>query len=161
MKKVWILITAIVVVVGGAIAYVALSNGDDDMPFEQNTNSNQETVNETDGIVDPQTEPNTSGQYIDYSADTVANTDGRKWLFFHAPWCPQCRALEADIESRGVPEGLTIFKVDYDTSTDLKQKYGVTLQTTVVEIDDQGNEIEKFVAYDDPSLGAVLDALGR
>lgn len=100
-----------------------------------------------------------AGQYVDYSEGVVAETNGTKLLFFYAAWCPQCRALEADIESQGVPEGVTIIKVDYDTHQDLRQKYEVTLQTTVVRIDDEGNLIEKYVAYDDPTLQAVKNNL--
>jgi thiol-disulfide isomerase/thioredoxin len=160
MKKVWILIAAIIVVVGGAITFAALRDGG--MPYQQpDTAQETPSQNQTGGTTPPPVDSSRTGQYVDYSAEAVANTDGRKWLFFHAPWCPQCRALEADIERQGVPAGLTIFKVDYDTSTDLKQKYGVTLQTTIVEIDDEGNEVAKYVAYDDPSLDAVFNALGR
>lgn len=162
MKKVWIVIIIIIALIGGAIAYVLLSDSDEPSSFQQNTSSGASNgTDEQQPNNGSQPQPNAAaGQYVDYSAEAVANAEGRKWLFFHAPWCPQCRALEADIESQGVPAGLTIFKVDYDTSTELKQRYGVTLQTTVVEIDDEGNEVDKFVAYDDPSLEAVANALG-
>lgn len=105
-------------------------------------------------------EPTTSsGQYIDYSDGTLASTQGRRILFFYASWCPQCRALEKSIQDTGVPSGMTIFKVNYDTQTALRQQYGITLQTTIVEIDASGALLKKHVAYDDPSLPAVLKAL--
>ena len=102
-----------------------------------------------------------SGMYVDYSESVITSTNdmNTKLLFFHAPWCPQCRALEADIKQRGVPDGITIIKVDYDTNQTLRQKYGVTLQTTIVKIDKIGELIDKFVAYDDPSLNAVVENL--
>lgn len=100
-----------------------------------------------------------AGSYVDYSDDVIAKTTGTKLLFFHASWCPQCRALEADISQNGVPANTTIIKVDYDTSQSLRQKHGVTLQTTVVKIDDQGNTVEKFVAYDDPTVAAIKENL--
>lgn len=155
MKKVWIVIVAIVLLIGAALVYVLVSDTDDTSTFRQDTANGQQDEQPSADELTP------GGRYTDYSAEAVAETEGRKWLFFHAPWCPQCRALEADIFNRGVPEGLTIFKVDFDTSTQLKQQYGVTLQTTVVEIDDEGNEVGKFTAYNDPSLGAVLNALGQ
>lgn len=96
-----------------------------------------------------------AGAYTPYDPERVASTRGTKLLFFHAPWCPQCRALEASINSDGVPEGVTIFKVDYDSNQALRQKYGVTIQTTVVKIDDEGNKVDSLVAYDDPSIEAV------
>lgn len=93
--------------------------------------------------------------YLAYSDKIVAETSGKKVLFFHAPWCAQCNAIEKDILAQGVPDGLTIIKVDYDSSQDLRQKYGVTLQTTFVKIDDQGEFKDKYVAYNEPTLDAV------
>ncbi len=100
----------------------------------------------------PQTQP---GAYEAYSADKVAATAGTSILFFHAPWCPQCRKLENDIKASGVPDGVTIFKVDYDSSQDLRKKYGVTIQTTLIKLDNQGNLAKKYVAYDKPTLANV------
>lgn len=95
------------------------------------------------------------GVFIDYSEGQVASTDGVRILFFHAPWCPQCRMIEEDINRQGVPDGVTILKVDYDSNQALRQKYGVTLQTTFVEVDTDGKELEKFVAYNEPTFDSV------
>ncbi len=99
------------------------------------------------------------GSYQEYSEARLAEATGTKILFFHASWCPQCRALEADIKKQGVPEGITIFKVDYDNSQALRKKYGVTLQTTVVKVNDQGNLISKFTPYQNPTLENALSNL--
>lgn len=93
--------------------------------------------------------------YVDYDENIIAQTSGEKVLFFHAPWCSQCRSIEKGIISDGVPDGLTIVKVDYDSNQDLRQKYGVTLQTTFVKIDDQGEFKDKYVAYNEPTFDAV------
>jgi thiol:disulfide interchange protein len=39
-------------------------------------------------------------QYIDYSPDALAQAQqkGRAVLFFHADWCPTCRALDKEIK---------------------------------------------------------------
>ena len=50
---------------------------------------------------------------------------------------------------------MTVLKVDYDSNQALRQKYGVTLQTTFVEVDKDGNEIEKYVAYNEPTFDSV------
>lgn len=100
-----------------------------------------------------------AGAYTSYSADAVANTKGKRILFFHAPWCPQCRLLDASITAGPIPSGVTIFKVDYDSNQKLRQDYGVTIQTTLILLDDNGGEAKKYVAYDTPSLAAILEHL--
>lgn len=151
-KAIWLIIAAIAFVVAGAV-WFAVANKND-MP--EYTQQKTTVVNENGEEV---TVP-AAGTYVDYNEQVFDNTQGRRWLFFHAGWCPQCRALEADIKKTGVPDGVTIFKVNYDTADDLKKKYGVTLQTTIVEVDADGNEVQKFVAYDDPTLQTVMNALG-
>jgi hypothetical protein len=43
-----------------------------------------------------------------------------------------------------IPAGVTILEVNYDTATDLKQKYGVTTQHTLVQIDANGTLVSKM-----------------
>ncbi|MEX1219232.1 MAG: thioredoxin family protein [Solirubrobacterales bacterium] len=113
---------------------------------------NAATSNQNAGAASP-------GQYVDYSPELLASTPGNKLLFFHASWCSQCVALEDDIEANGVPDGVTIFKVDYDSNQDLRQEYGVTIQTTMVKVDDDGEKIDSYVAYEDPTFNSVSAAL--
>lgn len=152
MKKQWVIGVSFLLVLGLSVAYLALSNSPTTNPNSQN-NQASDTTQPTNNP------PSASGEYVDYSDGVIANTPGAKILFFHAPWCPQCRALEADITDNGVPEGVTVIKVDYDSSQELRQQYGVTLQTTTVLVDDNGQEINKFVAYDSPTINAVIAAL--
>ena len=100
----------------------------------------------------------TAGSYIEYSDTAIANADGRILLFFHATWCPQCRSLESDILAQGVPSGVTIIKVDFDTATGLRQQYGVTIQTTIVFVDDDGAALATEVLYSDTTLDALVAA---
>lgn len=151
-KRAWLVVGAIAAVVVGAIVYLVATKPEVVKAPATTSPATEQPANET-----PETP--IKGAYIDYSSQALAAAEGRKVLFFHASWCPQCRDLEASIKTQGVPNGMTIFKVNYDTATDLKQRYGVTLQTTIVEVDDQGNQITKHVAYDEPSLPAVLKAL--
>jgi thiol:disulfide interchange protein len=109
---------------------------------------------------DTPTQPgNAAGAYVEYSQVALAEAKGVRILFFHASWCPQCRALEADIQKNGVPTNTTIFKVDYDKAQDLRKKHGVTLQTTVVKVDENGNLISKFTPYQKPTLENALSNL--
>ena len=107
----------------------------------------------------PDAQASTEGAYLDYTDGAIEATAGPKVLFFHASWCPQCRTLDEQLLAEGAPDGLTVFKVDYDSRTDLRQRYGVTLQTTVVFVDDRGEPISSAVLYDDPSIESLLAAM--
>lgn len=164
--------------IGGGIIYAAGSSGNTNRMSASSDQAIAEAVQpgatsnspDTATPVQPVTEqpapaapapgPSTApGSYVDYSDSAVASTKGTRLLFFHAQWCPQCRALEADIKNKGVPAGVTILKVDYDSNQALRRQYGVTIQTTVVRIDDKGNLVERYVAYDDPTLAKVTENL--
>lgn len=95
------------------------------------------------------------GSYEAYSADKLAMAnEGDVVLFFRASWCPTCRALDADIKTNTVPAGVTILDVNYDTEIALKQKYGVTTQHTLVQVDAEGNLIQKWQGS--PTLASVV-----
>lgn len=156
-KRIVIVISLVIIVIGGALTYVLLTPKDKDGSAQ--TTATQSTVTTVDDNVEqsPQKGEDVSrtGEYKDYSADLVKATPGTKLLFFHAPWCPQCRELEATINENGVPAGVTVFKIDYDTNQALRQQYGVTLQTTFVKIDDSGNKVKSYVAYEEPQFASV------
>ncbi len=100
------------------------------------------------------------GSYETYSPEKLAKAeDGKVVLFFHAAWCPTCRALESNLNSnlKNLPGDLTILKVDYDNSTSLKQKYGVTTQHTLVQVDASGNQIAKWQGS--PNLTDIVSKL--
>ncbi len=101
--------------------------------------------------------PKGAGSYKDYSAATVSSEQqaGKTVvLFFHAPWCPDCRAADAVFRANpsSIPAGVTLLKTDYDSNTELKKKYGVTYQHTFVQIDSQGNMVTKWVSGDTDML---------
>lgn len=98
------------------------------------------------------------GAYTEYYDGAIEETAGTKVLFFHASWCPKCRALEEDILASDIPDNFTVFKVDFDNSNELRQRYGVTLQTTIVYVDDDGEALAKGVLYEDTTLTALLAA---
>lgn len=102
-----------------------------------------------------------AGRYALYAPEVVASQDYTKTvLFFHAPWCPECRAFEAAIEASVIPEGVQILKVDYDSSTELRQKHGVTIQSTFIEVDSSGETVNRWVGYGkDKSVTAILENL--
>ena len=88
-----------------------------------------------------------AGSYEVYSPEKIAKAEsGKVVLFFRAGWCPTCRTLDADIRAnlKNIPSDVTILDVDYDNSTVLKQKYGVTYQHTLVQVDASGEQITKW-----------------
>jgi thiol-disulfide isomerase/thioredoxin len=146
-KKIIFAVLGIVLLISFAIAYVLLTPEKSAAPPAEP--SKKTAQNEPAKV---QTEP---GTYTEYSEKAALAPTGTKILFFHAPWCPQCRAIEASIETDGVPTGVTVLKVDYDSNQELRQRYGVTLQTTFVKIDDNGNKIASYVAYETPHFDSV------
>lgn len=153
--RIGLIVVAILVISG--LTYLFLT-GDAKAPEVTSTT----TPSQTTTAPQPDTAMATSaeaGKYLPYQAQTLAQTSGTRILFFHAPWCPQCRQLENSIEAGTIPSGVTIFKVDYDSNQKLRQQYGVTIQTTLVLLDQNGNEVKKYVAYDQPNLQAVVQNL--
>lgn len=55
-------------------------------------------------------------------------------LHFHADWCPTCRAQEKALQALKTEKGLdiTVLVVDYDTEKDLKRRFKVNAQSTIV-----------------------------
>jgi len=101
-------------------------------------------------------EETSAGTFEDYDESKLSNAEtGEVVIFFNASWCPSCRALKSDIEANlsSIPAGTTILSADYDTYTDLKKKYGVTTQHTLVQVDKDGNQITKW------SGGSTLDTI--
>lgn len=94
----------------------------------------------------------------DSSALAFANK-GNVVLFFRASWCPTCRALDRDIENNrnNIPKDLLILDVDYDQYKDLKKKYGVTYQHTLVKVDANGNMIKKWSGS--PTLADLIEQI--
>lgn len=97
------------------------------------------------------------GSYEAYAPEKFAKAaTGHVVLFFRASWCPTCKALDADIRSHlgSIPADLTILDVNYDDSTALKQKYGVTYQHTFVQVKADGTLIKKWSGS--PTLAALV-----
>lgn len=72
-------------------------------------------------------------------AQMLANSQ-KVVYFFAASWCPDCQATYADIKAnfKSLPENVTIVFVNYDHSSELKKKYGITMQHTFVLVDSMG-----------------------
>jgi thiol-disulfide isomerase/thioredoxin len=99
--------------------------------------SNQDDVSESVGNYI------TFGTYETSSADF---SDTNVVLFFNAAWCSTCKVARDNFEASldQIPVDLTIVVVDFDTATELRKLYGVTVQHTFVQIDASGQAIGKW-----------------
>lgn len=147
----FVLVAVLIFIIGGAVVYV-LTLPDGKVADSYETVSTNEPEVKSEEVPGKTVQP---GSYVDYSADAFASATGTRLLFFHASWCPQCRSVDASIEQDGLPDGVTVFKVDYDTNQSLRQKYGVTIQTTFIKVDAAGNRVGSYVAYDEPTFSSV------
>ncbi len=131
------------VAVAAVLAFFVLNQQQapaDDMTYET---SPTPTYSETQDMV----MGNTETRYVDYTPEAFAAVSGRRRVyFFHASWCPTCKAANTMLmeNQSAIPEDVVVFKTDYDTNDELKKKYNVTYQHTFVQVDDQGNEVTKW-----------------
>lgn len=107
------------------------------------------------------TEENTEAPlYTDFSQQRYSELLGKKpfAIFFYAGWCPDCVNLEEKIKANiaDFPGGSVILKADYDTESELKKEYGITVQSTVVVIDKNGNAAPTLFG---PSVLDLKDAM--
>ena len=89
----------------------------------------------------------TAGTFTTYSDDKLALAeDGDVFVFFSADWCGKCQALEKDLNDNlsSIPGDVHILEANFDRDTDLKVKYGVNKQHTIVQVDANGNEVRKL-----------------
>ena len=123
--------------------------------------SEVEEMNDAMDSMEANEQQSNAGVFTDYDEALLANANsGDVVLFFHASWCPSCRTLENNINenSAAIPSDVTILKLDYDTELELRQKYGVTRQHTLVKVNADGTEIEKLTGLTN-SLDQVVSQL--
>jgi thiol-disulfide isomerase/thioredoxin len=80
-------------------------------------------------------------------------------LFFHAPWCPVCKAQEPKVKSHlnGAHKNVVAFKVDYDSNVALRKELKVDKQSTLILY--QGMKEVARLSYksDDESIAQFFD----
>jgi thiol-disulfide isomerase/thioredoxin len=141
----------------GILALVILLGVAYTLTNSRNSAANKDT-NVNHAVTQASGELATAGSYEAYAPEKVAlaSDSHHVVLFFRASWCPTCRAVDADIRSHlsQIPANLAILDVNYDNSTALKQKYGVTYQHTFVQVDKDGNLLKKWAGS--PTLAALV-----
>lgn len=185
-KSVILIAAAVLLAVVGIVAVVVLASGnntpsvddsmmekeddgmmndekmeEDKMDGEDSMEDGDEMKKDDDKMMDDKSSQ--GGHYKEYSTDAVSASGAEdKVLFFYAGWCPSCRQQDDNLEASksSIPSTLDIFKVDFDTEIQLRQKYGVTGQHTFVQIDDKGNKVKSWNSlYMDYDLQSILDKI--
>ncbi len=103
------------------------------------------------------TELASEGSYTAFKDGVIGNGE-TSVLFFHATWCPACKKNNGLLESwYGAEQFMrSVYKIDFDTATELRKQFGVTGQDTFVLIDGSGNEIERVSFPSQSALRALL-----
>ena len=96
-----------------------------------------------------------------YSAAALAEAEKDNQplaLHFHADWCPTCRAQDKVVQTLKTEKGLdlTILTVNYDTEKDLKRRFKVNSQSSLIVLRGQ-KETARLVG--DTSTDGIRDAL--
>jgi len=106
------------------------------------------STNSEDSLPNPLENPSQSAQESTESVESEDSTPNSKTESAKedANWCSTCKIARDNIESNlnSIPSDLTIVVVDFDKENDLRKKYGVTIQHTFVQIDENGNELAKW-----------------
>ncbi len=156
-------ILGIIIVAGGAFAFAMQSDTDSKTSEQSQTetadvmekNDSEEAMKKDGDETMDKTEDEammkktvTYVELADFDANKDTYDNQTKVYFFHASWCPICKSIDEDITSdpTQIPSNTTLIKADFDTSTELRQKYGVTTQYTFVKVDNDGNEISQWSA---------------
>lgn len=79
-------------------------------------------------------------------------------LHFHADWCPTCRAQEKTLQRLKTEQGLelTVLVANYDTEKELKRRFKVNAQSTLVVLKGK-NETTRMIG--DTSAEGLRNAL--
>jgi thioredoxin 1 len=67
-----------------------------------------------------------------------------KYLYFSAPWCGPCKMLAPKMQLVAEAD-ITVEKILVDDNAEMTEKYGIRNIPTVILIDGNENEIERFV----------------
>jgi thiol-disulfide isomerase/thioredoxin len=158
-KTIGVIVGVIVLLLVGNGIYAFMNNRGGVTLYEE-VEGNDPAVKDPTGMMGEENEMMKAGSYEAYAPEKLVRAEtGDVVLFFHASWCPSCRGLNTDIEKNleTIPSDVSILKVDYDTESEMKKRYGVTYQHTLVQVDTDGNLIKKWSGS--PTLSSLVSEI--
>ncbi|MEX0931871.1 MAG: thioredoxin family protein [Candidatus Paceibacterota bacterium] len=164
-KTTGIIIAVIVLIATAGLVYASMNKDEgmmkntEDKVMNDDVSQSNKDVGEMDKGIEGD-EVMKTGSYEAYSPEKLGRAEtGDVVIFFHASWCPSCRSLNTDIENNldEIPSGVSILKADYDTESELKKKYGVTYQHTLVQVSADGTMIKKWSGS--PTLSSLASKI--
>lgn len=153
----YIFIVIAILSIGGIVYLGTSKNSNEEINTENEFNNETEVaIKEIKNTLLPMPEEKTNApqkaiisnytNYSDANIKDLVNEGKKPVIFFHANWCPTCRALDKNIEDNQANLGdVVVLRADFDSETKLKQKYNVVAQHTLVQVDANGMEVTKWV----------------
>lgn len=88
-------------------------------------------------------------QQVGYLQYDVAELAADKNVLFFAAldWCTTCQALDENLRENieAIPADTQILVVDYDNDLQLRERYDVDIQHTLIQVDSEGNELKRWI----------------
>jgi len=73
-----------------------------------------------------------------------------KYIYFSAPWCGPCKMLAPKMEL--VAEQVIVEKYNVDENMEIATQYGIRNVPTVILVDSENKELERFVGAKDTNF---------
>ena len=108
-KRVLIAAGVIAVVIVGSMWALAVARSND-----APASAPQVTRTQTATATPAPSETVEPGQYIAYTADALAEAEGRVFVFFYAPWCGVCHEKSPVVEALAKEHGLSLERFDIE-----------------------------------------------
>lgn len=129
----------------------------DAMPASSGTMADDDGGKNDGAMGDDATE---KGVYVTGIIDAQLQDGATKVLFFHAGWCPYCKAHDQALQGwyAAGNVALSTHKIDFDSSLELRGRYGVVQQDTFVLVDGSGTKLQELTGF--PSNASIQAMIG-
>lgn len=91
-------------------------------------------------------------RYMEYNEENYKYSlqNGRTILFFYVDNCDDCKTIDKQLkeEVEELATDVRVLKVDYNNAADLKSKYGIITAATLVILNSDGNEADRWTGGD-------------